>query len=185
MKKVTLIVGHSAHEQGAKNVNIGVSEFTFNSSLAVILGDLLAENSYICNIVYRDAGYAFLPQKVNQTNADIAVSLHCNAFNKEANGSETLYYKGSKKGELLAGFIQHEVVKCLDLKDRGLKICEYGHVGKAGDRGGYLLKKTKMPCVIVEPFFIDSDSSLNLAQSKIEELAKAYFDGIEEYFGWH
>jgi N-acetylmuramoyl-L-alanine amidase len=38
-----------------------------------------------------------------------------------------------------------------------------------------------MPCVIVEPFFIDSDASLELANHKFEELAEAYVTGIKQF----
>lgn len=73
-------------------------------------------------------------------------------------------------------------MKCLRLQDRGLKPCNTAHKGKAGDRGGYLLKHTIMPTVIAEPFFIDCDKSLALAQSKIGQLAQAYERAVIRYF---
>jgi N-acetylmuramoyl-L-alanine amidase len=65
--------------------------------------------------------------------------------------------------------------------ESGLKPCVAFYKGKAGDRGGLLLQKTSMPCVIVEPFFIDSDSSLELAQERFDDLVKAYALGIKNF----
>jgi len=181
MKKVALIIGHSKSSQGASNKKYGTTEFQFNEPLAHSVAEKLILEGYEPIVIYRTCSYAKLPGKVNQTEADIAVSFHCNAFNEKSNGSETLYYKHSSKGFLLASCIQEQVVKCLGLKDRGLKPCVASHKGKAGDRGGLLLQKTSMPCVIVEPFFIDSDASLELANHKFEELSEAYTKGVVSY----
>ena len=181
MKKVALIIGHSSESGGATNKTYGTSEFQFNGPLAHSVAEKLILEGCEPIIIYRDCSYSELPNKVNETGADIAVSFHCNAFNEQSNGSETLYYKGSSKGFLLASCIQENVVKCLGLKDRGLKPCVATHEGKAGDRGGLLLQKTSMPCVIVEPFFIDSDESLELANHKFEDLSEAYTKGIVNY----
>jgi len=182
MIKIALIVGHSETSQGATNKTCGTSEFEFNKPLAIKIADLLYQNGVAVDIVYREGTYTGLPGLVNLTDASIAISLHCNAFNKKQNGTETLHYVKSKNGKRLAGLLQYEIVKCLGLKDRGLKPCQAKHKGKAGDRGGYLLKYTNMPCVITEPFFIDCDKSLNLAQSKFDELAQAYVNAIIKYF---
>ncbi|MGF1878103.1 N-acetylmuramoyl-L-alanine amidase [Photobacterium frigidiphilum] len=182
MKTIALIIGHSAKRGGAANKTHGINEFQFNEPLAHCVAEKLMLYGFDPIIVYRDSSYSKLPKKVNQTGADIAVSFHCNAFNDKANGSETLYYKYSLTGLILAASIQKEVVQCLGLKNRGLKPCVASYKGKAGNRGGLLLQKTSMPCVIVEPFFIDSDSSLELVQERFEDLAKAYALGIKNFF---
>ena len=182
MKKIVLIIGHAAKSPGATNKASGISEFEFNEPLAHSVAEKLKLSGFEVVVQYRNCSYVDLPIKVNQTKADLAVSFHCNAFDENPHGSETLYYKGSDKGELLAMCLQREIVKCLGLKDRGLKPCVAAHKGKAGDRGGHLLKGTKMPGVIVEPFFIDCDLSLELAQHKFEALAEAHTAGIVRYF---
>lgn len=183
--KIALIIGHSVEDQGARNDNSNVSEYLFNSYLAEIVSPLLENEGHEVNLVFRDEGYSKLPGKVNATGADISVSMHCNAFDDKSHGSEVLYYNGSVKGERLADFILTNVIQVLGTYNRGVKPCEYDHIGKAGDRGGYLLKYTSMPCVIVEPFFIDSDESLKIAQCKFHELAEAYAKGICEYFKYY
>ena len=182
MKKIALIIGHNEKSPGAKNEDKNISEFEFNEPLAHGVAEKLLELGFEAMVIYRDVPYSELPKKVNSTGADIAVSFHCNAFNKGSHGSETLYYKGSKNGLKLALSLQSSILGCLKLKDRGVKAKQAAHKGKAGDRGGSLLKNTSMPCVIVEPFFIDSNESLDLAISKYDELINAYAEGVANYF---
>jgi N-acetylmuramoyl-L-alanine amidase len=146
----------------------------FNESLAQKVNYHLSNHGIDCEIVYRNI-YTLLPAKVNKTNADIAVSMHCNALNEKPNGTEVLYYKGSQEGAALAISLQRKFIRCLNLKDRGV------NPRALIERGGYLLRSTKMPCVIAEPFFIDSDELL-MAIEKNDELAEAYANGIMEYF---
>lgn len=181
MKTVALIVGHSHEVRGAGNKELGIYEYDFNKTLADKIAPILIDLGYNPVVVYRDT-YVGLPAKVNQVNPDIAVSLHCNAFNTQASGSEVLHYDGSKKGKLLATYLQKSIVGVMRENDRGVKPISYGHVGKAGDRGGYLVAKTTMPTVIAEPFFIDNPDSLTKAQELMNELALAYATAIDNYF---
>lgn len=181
MKKIALIIGHSAKNQGAVNDNSGVTEFMFNKPLAFMIATVLAEAGHHPIVMYRETSYTKLPLEVNKTGADLAVSLHCNAFDDNPHGSETLHYESSSRSKLLAQSIQTEVVNTLGLKDRGVKPRKYDHVGKAGDRGGYLLRYTNMPCVISEAFFIDSDQSLKQATADKQFLANAIARGIINY----
>lgn len=182
MKTVALIVGHKVTSKGAVNEKTGLTEFGFNDVLAGIVADaLIAQNTGVQPvIIYRDT-YEGLPSKVNATKADIAVSLHCNAFNTKASGSEVLYFAGSENGQKLASLFQKEVVAALQTKDRGIKPIAHDYMGSKGDRGGWLVQKTAMPCVIVEPFFIDNDTELNNANSKHSELVQAYVNAIVSY----
>ena len=102
------------------------------------------------------------------------MSLHCNAFNGQASGTEVLYYHRSQKGRAIGEVLLRHLVDHLGLPNRGLKPCT------AEDRGGYLLCYTKAPCVIAEPFFIDNDQDLARAQEDLDGLALAYAKAIEE-----
>ncbi|MYM61621.1 hypothetical protein GTG28_20685 [Vibrio sp. OCN044] len=181
MKKIAIIVGHSAASGGAANAKNGMTEYLFNDQLAQRIAPKLKNKGHEVLIVYRDCTYTDLPFKVNDTGSDVAVSLHCNAYNAAVSGSEVLYYKYSKTSPRLAELIQKEVVAALDLPDRGLRPVDKSHAGKKGDRGGYLCAKTKMPCVIVEPFFIDNDNDLSTAMNKMDQLSEAIAKGIAEY----
>ncbi|MFH0274893.1 N-acetylmuramoyl-L-alanine amidase [Vibrio jasicida] len=182
MKKVAIVVGHwpTSIDGGAYNDDLKMSEFDFNNQLAPLLASKVREHGYIPIIVYRET-YSLLPEQVNDTKADICISLHCNAFDSDPHGSEVLYHYSSTNGKRLAQAIQDNVVSCLQLPDRGIKPIDYDYEGGAGDKGGWLVEKTSMPCVIVEPFFIDSNSSLESAINKLDELADAMASGIDTY----
>ena len=175
MAKVAVIIGHSAKKQGAVNAASGVTEYDFNSRLAALVSLIINQTKHTAEIVERGMFYSALPRKVNKTNADIAISLHANAFDGRDHGTETLFCSGSARGRELARFLQSEVVACLGLSDRGVKPTH-----RKG-RGGLLLHKTRMPCILAEPFFIDCDASLQLAEEKMIDLAYAYARGINKY----
>lgn len=176
-KKCALVIGHKKSSPGAYNKNANLYEFTFNDDLARSIETKAEEADGVEVIrVYRRT-YATLPGDINDLNPDFVISLHCNAFNTKASGTETLYYHRSTKSKELADRVQAKLLAALGLADRGVlsKTSE--------DRGGNLLKNTNAPCVIAEPFFIDNDSDLAKAQANLDALAQAYADAIVEQAG--
>jgi N-acetylmuramoyl-L-alanine amidase len=171
MKKCALVIGHKKTSPGASNKESGLTEFQFNDELAI---DIEKEvNEVEVQRVYRRT-YNTLPNDINELSPDFIISLHCNAFNETASGTEVLFYHRSKKGKLLAEILNKQLVEALGLKNRGEK-------PKSGeDRGGYLLKSTIAPCVIAEPFFIDNNSDLKTAQDNRIALITAYANSIRE-----
>lgn len=180
MKKIALVVGHKASAQGASNLD-GTTEFQFNDEQCRITAEKLVEAGFEPVIVYRHT-YSELPHKINKLNPDLIISFHCNAFDRKVSGSEVLHYDTSKNGKRLAEILQRNTVSLLDINDRGAKGINTGHEGRAGDRGGLLVRYTHAPCVIWEPFFIDNDSDLSLALDYRDELAGVVVATVEEYF---
>ena len=179
--KIALVVGHEPRAQGGSNVD-GTTEYTFNNELAQMIALLLIEAGFEPAIIYRKGTtYRQLPKRINKVKPDLTVSLHCNAFNCLATGSEVLHFVGSHRGQKLARLIQREVVNALGLPDRGLRPVNTAHKGRRGDRGGWLCKKTLSPTVIVEPFFIDNNQDLATARGKLQELAQAITNGVLNY----
>ena len=175
MGKVAVVIGHSEKQQGALNQSFGISEYHYNKGLANLLEQELESIGLDCVVIERET-LSDLPHKINNTKADICISLHCNAFNRSVSGCETLYYLNSSKGKKLAELVQAASLSVLDNRDRGTKEIT------STDRGGFLLRHTRMPCIISEPFFIDSDSDYILAMDKQAELAKAYAQAIKMFF---
>jgi len=171
MKRCALVIGHKKNSPGASNANFGISEFDFNERLALEIESRI-EHVHIQRIYRRT--YRLLPADINEFNPDFIISLHCNAFNQSASGTEVLYYYRSQKGQQMAIELQDKLVDVLELPNRGVK------PKKAEDRGGFLLKYTQAPCIIAEPFFIDNDSDLERANSRKESLINAYCDAIKE-----
>lgn len=175
MKTVALLAGHSIKDPGAVNPNSGHTEYDYNRTLGNLIAIELAKVGVVRPLIVNRDTYKGLPSKVNATGADVAIELHCNAFNGEASGTEMLCWVNSKIGHLLADRLQNAAYKVLALPYRGVK-----RIG-ADDRGGYLLKRTEMPCVIVESFFIDNDNDLAVGLKYQHQLAKAYAQVIEDY----
>jgi N-acetylmuramoyl-L-alanine amidase len=121
--------------------------------------------------VYRRT-YKQLPSDINELSSDFIISLHCNAFNKNASGTEVLYYHKSELGKKSAEILQDELVGALSLKNRGIK------PRSVEDRGGHLLKYTNAPCIISEPFFIDNDSDLDVVMKNRDKIISAYSNAI-------
>lgn len=169
-----LVIGHKKLSPGAMNKAQGLTEFDFNDDLAKRIEGYV--NEAVIQRVYRRT-WGELPADINTVDPGFIVSLHCNAFNTEASGTEVLYYHRSQNGKKIAEILHHRLVEYLKLKDRGIK------PKTAEDRGGYLLCYTKAPCIIAEPFFIDNDSDLARAQTDVDGLAKAYAKAIDEMVG--
>lgn len=170
-KLCALVIGHKKSSVGAVNEKAGITEFDFNEDLAVRIEQKVKKAKV--QRIYRRT-YKTLPSDINELNPDFTVSLHCNAFNQKATGTEVLYYYKSHKSENMAEVLQRHLVEYLKLPDRGIK------PKKSEDRGGYLLRYTIAPCVIAEPFFIDNNKDLARAQEDMDGLAAAYAAGIEE-----
>jgi len=176
-KKVTkklcaLVIGHKKNSPGAVNRRTNLSEFDFNNDLANRIETKVRKASIVK--VFREKTYRELPQVINTLDPDFVVSLHCNAFNGTATGTEVLYYHKSKMGEEMAHILSKHFINYLGLPDRGIKS------RTVEDRGGHLLRYTHAPCVIVEPFFIDNDKDLAIAQKDKDGLAAVYANAIDE-----
>lgn len=169
MKKCALVIGHKKSSPGAVNEATETTEFVFNDRLSLDIESKV--NDVYVQRVYRRT-YNSLPSDINELDPDFIISLHCNAFNKKASGTEVLCYHRSTKGNEIASILQTNLLQALGLPDRGIK------ARTTEDRGGYLLRYTNAPCVIAEPFFIDNDEDFTIAMNKREDLVKAYADAI-------
>ena len=171
MIKCVLVPGHNIDSQGAENDSAGTTEYFFNSKLASRIKALVkdVEISTVYERTHRE-----LPQQVNVEKPDFVISLHCNASDTKTSGTEILCYKDSIEGNRISEIVRRKIIHALNLRDRGIKeITE-------DERGGYFLKNTNAPAIIVEPFFIDNDSDYQHAENSFEELAQAYAASIEE-----
>lgn len=115
-------------------------------------------------------------EAANSSDADIFVSIHCNAADaEEANGTETWACAGSYRGSMLADCIQNQLVDALDTTDRGVKIAT------PGVNGMYVLTNTDMPAVLVELAFISNPSDEEILADNQDDLARAVARGITDY----
>ncbi len=171
MKKCALVIGHKKNSPGTMNVPSGIDEFTYNDALALEI-EAAVEGVEVQRIYRRT--YETLPSDINAYGPDFIISLHCNAFNTQASGTETLFYHKSSRSEKMAEIVNEKIVLALGLNDRGTK------PKTVEDRGGYLLKYTNAPCVIAEPFFMDNEDDFLTANVNRGLLVQAYVDAIKE-----
>lgn len=172
MVKICFDYGHGGRDPGA--VYKGRKESQDNLDI----GMRVAERVGMFNLVIGetralDVGLS-LQERVNFANKgdyDYFISFHRNAFKPElANGAETFIHpKASPKARALAEEIQKGLVAC-GFRNRGVKTADF-----------YVLRKTKMPAVLIEIGFIDNSLDNELFDLKrrqiIHEISKAIILG--------
>lgn len=150
--KIILDPGHGGRDPGAVdgvNPAEGDQLHTQEADLALTLAYLLRPQLLPNQVVLTREEDVYVPLAdrvalANREQADLFVSLHFNAAeNTSARGIETLYHTN---GQRLAELIQARLVKDLGDVDRGVK--------RRTDL--YVLRRTKMPAVLVELGFITS-----------------------------
>lgn len=179
--KVFINPGHDIkYDSGAVNNNYGITEAEIAKSVGEKVAYYLNQVGYETQIMQSDnlnydSDYADRPYPVcvaaNDWNSDLFVSIHCNAANTKAKGTETLVYSLGGQSEKLANYIQTQIIDSLNTVDRGLKVRPELTV----------LKRTDMPAVLVELAFIDNDEDANLLIERQEDFSKAIARGITDY----
>ena len=112
----------------------------------------------------------------NRWGADIFLSLHTNAsVNPSANGSEALIYSvESRVAYGLAEDILRELTLLTGLRNRGIV-----------ERPGlYVLRRTRMPAVVVEMGFITNPADAELMVNSPDLFALGIYRGVLDYYGF-
>lgn len=111
-------------------------------------------------------------------NGNVFVSVHANAFNGIADGTETFYYSAATNpyttdSKLLAEKIQKRMLDALELDDRGVKKANF-----------YVIKYNTMPAALAELGFIDNKNDAQKLTSSVYKTraAQAIYLGILDYY---
>ena len=101
--------------------------------------------------------------KANSEKVDIYVSIHFNAFNQKAHGTEI--FATSKKGREIATPVLQE-------------ICKLGFFNRGVKNGSHLLvvRETVAPAILIECCFIDSKRDMDIFN--IEKMGEAIVAGL-------
>ncbi len=113
----------------------------------------------------KDSDMAKRREIIENSNADVVISVHCNKYkDPAASGPIVFYYKGSTKGEKLASFIQQELNTELQPPlERTYRPQNY-----------FILRSGKAPCVLVECGFLSNKQEEKLLQTSDYQGTFAY-----------
>lgn len=182
--KVFINPGHSPKgnpDPGAVNPDTGLKESDVAYKIGVLAVGYLRKAG--CDVKYLQSDNLCgegegenVCETANDWQADIFVSIHCNAANGKARGAETFCYEEDSDGYKLAGFIQSQVYETqheIDsgFIDRGVKIRP----------SLALLRNTEMPAVLCEVGFIDNQADAWLMFHYFDEIARAVARGVTDY----
>ena len=175
MYRIAIDAGHGGHDPGA--VNGIYEEADIALEIALRVGSEAQSRGW--EVVYTRENDTFVElynrcKIANNADCDCFVSIHLNsADSKQANGTETLVYGPNISATRLAEIVNRNMVNATGFRDRGVKyrseLC--------------VLKRTKMPAILVETGFVSNDEEAKDLISEVKELAiaKAICDGIEEW----
>lgn len=107
-------------------------------------------------------------EMANEWNADLFLSIHCNAHNGIAKGTEAFVYSMPSEAYSIATEIQKNIVERLNTENRNVKI----------GKDLYVLKNTNCPAVLVETAFIDNEEDAEKLLKNPNDFAQAVFDGV-------
>ena len=167
--------GHGGDDAGERG-RAGTSEADVCWDVAVRLAERLVELGARVRFTRTEpAGPDVVERaaRANSLEADAFVSLHLNAHHEPtAEGASTYYFGGSHAGALLAESIQKELLAL------GARDC------RAHPRSYPILKRTRMPAVLVEPAFITNpDEEKRLSEPDFRQaVANAIAGGVARFY---
>lgn len=163
---------HGGSDPGAVYKGRQEKEDTLDLTLAV--GDILKKNGIDVYYTRTTDEYETPFKKAtdaNNSGADLFVSIHRNSSENpnQYSGVETLVYSDTGLKAEVARNINNQ------LEDAGFK-----NLGVDERKNLVVLKRTKMPAVLVEAGFINNDKDNYLFDEEFDSIAQAIADGILE-----
>ena len=162
--------GHGGSDPGAVYRGRREKDDTLRLTLAV--GEILQENGI--EVLYTRTTDVYLSPyeravEANQAGVDFFLSIHRNSYptDNEVMGVESLIYDLSGLKYQMAQEI-NEQLETVGFVDLGVK----------ARPNLVVLKRTKMPAVLVEVGFINSDTDNQLFDDNFQDIAQAIADGI-------
>lgn len=170
--KIMIDAGHGGYDNGATYE--GRKEKDDNLALALAVGEILQAQGYDVEYTRTEDVYDSPVQKArigNESGADFFISIHRNSSPtpNQYNGVQTLIYDNSGIKAVMAENINKELE---EVGYRNINVAERPNLA--------VLRRTKMPALLVEAGFINSDIDNNLWDTKFSETAEAIARGIDE-----
>lgn len=197
MKTIVLDLGHGGLLNGKYTTGTAkmhrfpngevAYEGVINRMFGTHIGDFLKQMGY--NVVYTvdpsDPTDVPLWKRVAISNKlskrdAMFVSIHCNAFNSRAHGTEIFTTKGKTMSDILADDIIEEVNRdCPELKMRW----DMSDGDKDKEEQFYVIRKTKLYAVLLECLFFDNweDYQLTKDEDFVCRFSQAVAKGIDKF----
>ena len=192
---VVLDAGHGGEDPGVVSDYTGVTEKDLNLRIAQLVKNYLEQDGYTVimtrteDVLQYKEGTTEIYEKRKQdltrrrkiidgSNADIAVSIHMNAFqDSKYRGAQTFYPPNSVDSERLAKCIQNSIKANADPGNKRVALLKKERI--------VLFRDIKVPTALVECGFLSNKEEEELLRSLEyqEKLAKAIKMGIDDYFG--
>lgn len=177
MKTIVLDAGHGYNTSGKRCAD-GTREWYLNSRIASMVGDMLAREGYRVIRVddvtgVKDISLLNRVYTANKANADYYISIHHNAgLNGRKGGGTVVYWysNDSRRAEQAARLYTFVVKRTGLVGNRAQKVI---------NNPFYVLRKTKMPALLIENGFMDGPDDLPIIKSK--EHAEQTALGIYEF----
>jgi len=182
--KIYIDQGHNPTNPNAGAEGNGLREQDITFEVGRLLADLLTQNGNFEVRLSRpsettqlgNSNATSLAARVNDANswgADYFISIHANASeNPAVSGSEAYVYSLLSRAYELAEDLLDGLNDTTGLRDRGVFI----------NKGLYVLRRTRMPAVLVELGYITNAYDANLMGTRPELFAQGLYDGILDYF---
>lgn len=191
VKGRTIVIdpGHGGLDTGARG-STGLLEKDVNLMVGLRVRDIIEASGGKCVMTHDEDVDVFGADARNATdadelqarvdvgtytpNAEIFVSIHCNAaYNPTGNGTETYYYPKTGYDMMLAERIQEELVEYGGRRDRGVKQARF-----------YVLRHGYIPAALAELAFISNfeEEPLLWSDDFQDKVAYAVANGIGRFF---
>ncbi|WP_252312088.1 N-acetylmuramoyl-L-alanine amidase [Sinobaca sp. H24] len=174
-KVISIDAGHGGNDPGA--VANGLQEKELNLDVALRVEKRLKDLGATVIMTRKTDTFIELGQRAriaNDAKASSFISIHGNAFNASANGTETFHHPTSTEGRKLATALQTELIEELSTTNRGVKNNDFA-----------VLRLTNMPAALVELGFLTNTAEAQKLKSNEfrEKSAIAIVNGLETYYG--
>lgn len=183
--KVYVDQGHNPVNPNAGAEGQGLREQDIVYEIGVILADILNANPDFSarlsrrtpSTILGTSNASSLRIRVDDANswgADVFISLHTNSSSSEsATGSEALVFSTGTSAYRLAEDILRGLNRTTGLRNRGVVVRP----------GLYVLRRTRMPAVLVELGFISNPQDALLMSSRPDLFAEGIYQGLRAYYG--